>query len=391
MFTVREAALDTDMIILAAIFATVSTAITVAVLLLLKKRLFAAAGGKFKGKGSGRGNIDGREYEYLYHPGSKNRPSSFTVSIACGSPGSFKVAKETGTDRFFKNIGMAKEIRTHDPSFDDEYYVTTDYPVQGESYFQNASRREAVLRLFRAGFNHIEHDGEKMIARCSPMTLKGEFDEPFYASVVAPLAELAEDMTAFESPDAIAAESRWRTKRAIVFAIPGILYALGVPALVVGIIKYMPLDMLRMALDSLYYSLPLCFLMLAASFVLLKGRSRSHREFMIVAIIVLSGIPLAGAGARMFFNGFLDGSQPLTYNVEAVHKYVSRSDDSTSYHLLLSSWRLEGDTEKLSVSSDEYDRVIPGRTRIEVTTRAGRYGYEWVSSYDILDIMKAGI
>jgi hypothetical protein len=149
--------------------------------------------------------------------------------------------------------------------------------------------------------------------------------------------------------------------------------------------------MLRMALDSLYYSLPLCFVLLALAFVLLKGRSRSHREFIIVAMIVLSGIPLSGAGARMFFNGYLDISEPATYTVETVSKYVSRSDDSTSYHLLLSSWRSAGDTEKLSVSSSEFDSVVPGQTRVAVTTKAGRYGYEWVSSYRIVDVMKAGM
>jgi hypothetical protein len=301
------------------------------------------------------------------------------------------VAKETGTDRFFKNIGMAKEIRTHDPAFDGEYYVSTDFPDQGARYFQDAGRLEAVGQLFQAGFNHVEHDGERMVARCSPMTLKGGFDDAFYASVVAPLATLADDMTAFDSPVAVAAESRWRMKRILAFAIPGVLYALGVPALVLGTIKYMPLDSLKIALDSLYYSLPLCFLMLAMAFVLLKGRSRSHREFIIVAMIVFSGIPIAGAGASMFLNGYLDRSEPATYTVEAVHKYVSRSDDSTSYHVMLSSWRVEFDTEKLSITSEEFDRIIPGQTRIEVTTRAGRYGYEWVSSYEILDVMKAGM
>ena len=58
--------------------------------------------GFFQSRSTSTGTHEGTEYKYEYFPGSRNAPSYFKIEVACPSSGSFKIAKETGFDRFFR-------------------------------------------------------------------------------------------------------------------------------------------------------------------------------------------------------------------------------------------------------------------------------------------------
>ena len=111
---------------------------------------------------------------------------------------------------------------------------------------------------------------------------------------------------------------------------------------------------------------------------LLKGRSSSHRELIAVFFIALFAFPLAGFGYRGFLNGALDDGPAAVHQVIVLNKYYSKSKNSYTYYAVVNSWRKTESTEKLRISKSFYNYLNPGSSTITVTTKPGRFGFEWI-------------
>ena len=107
-----------------------------------------------------------------------------------------------------------------------------------------------------------------------------------------------------------------------------------------------------------------------------------NRELIIVVALALFALPLMGMGLEIFLNGYLDTSPASLHTVAVMNKQISKSEDSTSYYAILDSWREGHDTEKLSISSFEYSRLDIKRGQAKVTTKPGKFGFEWIVSVD---------
>jgi dipeptidyl aminopeptidase/acylaminoacyl peptidase len=142
--------------------------------------------------------------------------------------------------------------------------------------------------------------------------------------------------------------------------------------------KYKPLDQGKVFVDSLKFSLPLLVLFTWFSIRLLKGRSSSHREFIAVFFIALFAFPLAGFGYSGFLNGALDDSPPAVHQVIVLNKYYSRSKNNYTYYAVVNSWRKPESTEKLNISKSFYNYLQPGSSTITITTKPGKFGFEWI-------------
>lgn len=368
--------------ILVAMFVSVAVSTTlILVILRRKKQMQGRVSGLLQSGNSGTGTCEGTEYQYEYFPGGKNAPSYFRISVPCRSAGSFTVAKETGFDRLFARFGLSNEIRTGDAGFDDSFYITTNTVAFTKAFLSMREKRSAIRAIHDAGFNRIGHDGKVLMATCSPFRLDKEVDAALIEAIVSHLAILAQRIPAtpvFSS----AGESNWKLRRVIAFAIPCLLYMIGITAFILGMMKFQPLDIWTVVLDSLRIGIPALALFLWIAVMLLKGRSTSHREWIIVFAMALIAFPGAAAGCEILLNGYLDRSEASTHVVKVIGKYESRSDKGTSYHAVVESWR-QRNSEKLKISSHDYPRLTPNRSEIAVTTSPGEFGFEWLVGYQL--------
>ena len=326
------------------------------------------------------GTYNGTEYYQQYTPGGRNVPSSYKIKIDCPSSGSFRISRETGFDRFFKALGIAKEIQTGNKEFDNKFFIKTDAVNFTRMFFMSTDKSRAISDVFKYGFTQVEHDGKTMAAVFSPVRFKNPLDDTLIQEIVTRLTVLAQNIHEQSGESIHHVNQGWKVKRVVAFAIPGFLYIVGIPAFLFGLLNYAPLDKWTLFLSTLKYSVPsfLAFLILALK--LIKGRSTSHRELIIILAISIVSFPFAGMGLGTFLNGWLDKSDPTTHAARIMDKYTTSSKNGDNYYLVLESWREKKHSESVSVSSRDYARAKPNKSKMRVLTKPGYYDFEWIIS-----------
>jgi hypothetical protein len=328
---------------------------------------------------------EGIPYRFLYFPGSKNAPPNFLLAIDRPAGGGFKVVPETGFDRVAKKLGIAGEIQTGDESFDQDYYVLTDFPDFAATVLMDPGNRETVRGLFALGFNELNYDGKMLQVKWSPFTVLEDRDTAFINAGVALLSRLSERCFDVAMSMHLPGRSSPWFARVIPFVFPGTILAGGIAAGISGKIHYDPLDDGMILLDSLKYSLPLLLVYLALAVRVLSGRSSSHRILLGLLVLSLVAFPIGGAGLEVLANGAWDRSRTMSHQSLVMKKYSLRNKDSFQYYLLLESWRYQSDPEELSVSSELYEQVVAQETVVETITKPGRFGFEWLLAYRIVN------
>ncbi|MCP5047280.1 MAG: hypothetical protein GY940_08915 [bacterium] len=326
---------------------------------------------------SGEDTYEGITYSYKHFKGTDKAPPYFRITIPCTSSGSFKIQPETKFDRFFKKLGVCIEIETHDPTFDDAFYITTGkIPFTRDAMARSGNRR-SIQAMFGLGFNHLKHDGQSIILTWNRFPRRTQMERATMEKAVAQLGILAQklpNIQPYESPDS----SNWKIKRITAFALPIFLLISGLITLIIGFKTYTPLDKGQVFVNSLGFSLPLFVFFSWIALHLLKGRSSSHRQLIAVFFISLVAFPLAGVGYNAYLNGVLDNHPPSVYDAKVIHKYYTRSKSNYSYYAVVTSWRETEDTEKLRVSRRFYDSLRTNSSTITVTTKPGKFGYQWI-------------
>lgn len=330
------------------------------------------------------GEYEGTAYEVGYHAGGKNAPPRLVISIACESDGRFKITKESGLDRFFKRYGITSEVQTFDKDFDDAYFIQSETPDFVREFFQTSEKRRAVQEMFELLYTVVEHDGKTMRVICSPFLLQNKRSPDFITRAVSQLAELSKDVPLVPQTPTLDTGA-WKTKRGVAFAVPIVGLFAGGSLLILGMVRYPPLDGLSVFLDSLKLSLPLLLVFLWLAVKLVRGRSTSHHDLLAVGILAIVAFPLSGMGIGAFFNGWLDRSPSSPHTVLVLDKTISRSGKTTDYNLVLESWRPGRQTEKLEVSSQVHHRVVPNQTQVYIETKPGHFGFEWRVLYRVLE------
>ncbi|MFC2146436.1 hypothetical protein ACFLRT_03645 [Acidobacteriota bacterium] len=330
---------------------------------------------------SGEGTYDGTTYSYKHFRGTDKAPPYFSITIPCPSPGAFSITPETKFDRFFKKLGVCVEIDTHDPGFDDAFFINTNTIPFTRNFLEKSENRRGIQALFQLGFNYLKHDGQTLTITWRRFPRRTKMELETMEKAVAQLAEQGRSLakiTTFETPE----PSTWILKRLFSFAFPILLMLTGIAALIIAFSSYKPLDPGKVFVDSLKFSLPLLVLFTWFSIRLLKGRSSSHRELIAVFFIALFAFPLAGFGYRGFLNGVLDDSPPAVHQVIVLNKYRKRSKSKYSYYAVVNSWRKPESKEKLRVSKSFYNYLQPGSSTITITTKPGKFDFEWIVEFD---------
>jgi hypothetical protein len=337
-----------------------------------------ADGPEMVAKGAtGEGTYEGITYRYKHFRGTDKAPPYFRIMIPCTSSGAFSITPETKFDRFFKKLGVCVEIATHDPGFDDAFYINTNTIPFTRSFLEKSENRRSIQALFQLGFNYLKHDGQNLTITWRNFPRRTQMEVETMEKAVALLAEQGGSLakiTTYEMPE----PSTWKLKRLFAFAFPILLAVTGIAAMIIGLSKYKPLDQGKVFVDSLKFSLPLLVLFTWFSIRLLKGRSSSHRELIAVFFIALFAFPLAVFGYRSFLNGALDDGLPAVHQVIVLNKYYSKSKNNYTYYAIVNSWRKPESTEKLRISKSFYNYLQPGSSTITITTKPGKFGFEWV-------------
>ncbi len=330
----------------------------------------------------GEGIYEGSRYRFRRELGGKNNPPAFFVMVDSFSEGDFEIKKENAFDRFFKRVGITAEVQTGDPTFDNDFFIHTDTPEFAAAFFRDGRKAEAVRYINKAGFNLIKYDGKTMQAAWKPYRLPEPPDDAQIKETAGYLVTLASYLPAVRHTKMYGIPA-WKLKRIFVFAPVVAAYLLGMLFLVFGMVEYKPLDMWKFFFDSLNYSVPAFAAFAVFSVVMLKGRSGSHKELLVAVLLLLFAIPFAGIGSGIFFNGYLDESDPVRHAALVTHKYISSTKNGKNYHAVVESWRADSETEKIRVSFSEYRRITPQQTKIAVTSKAGRFGFEWIKEYNV--------
>lgn len=332
---------------------------------------------------NGTGKVDSVEYRYRYYPGSKNSPSSFRVEIDVPSDISFKVAREGGFDRLSKRLGISAEVQTGDQDFDDNFYITTDDNEFIQAFFGSSEKRQVVRDIFSAGFNRVEHNGKTMVAVCSPFKMDKEVDQSQLTNLASDLIRLGRQMPQIsQSPAWMNQSSAWKTSRTVVFSVTFLFFFISIAALVISISKYSPFDKLAVFLDSLKWSIPAFIVYAGLAVFLLKGRSSSHRELLVIISIAIIGLIIGGWGGEMALNGYLDKSETAHHRVRVLSKSKSTSKNGTTYYAHVESWRRPG-TEKIKIRHADYRAIREKQTELALDTKSGKFGFEWLEKYSL--------
>ena len=250
-------------IIIIGIVIIILVTVTLAVIKVIKRRRQQQAGfsdgPEMVTKGAtGEGTYEGTTYSYKHFRGSDKAPPYFSIMIPCTSSGAFNITPETKFDRFFKKLGVCVEIDTHDPGFDDAFYINTNTIPFTRSFLEKSENRRGILALFQLGFNYLKHDGQNLTITWRRFPRRTQMEMETMEKAVALLAEQGSSLakiTSYKTQE----PSTWKQKRLFAFAIPILLLVTGIAAMIIGLSKYKPLDQGKVFVDSLKFSLPLLF------------------------------------------------------------------------------------------------------------------------------------
>ena len=323
---------------------------------------------------------EGLEYEEFYSapiPGKKNspdQPSCLRIRVRAGVPVSLLLNSENWYDRLSKRMGIARELRTGDAEFDARVYVRTSATHYAASFFETARRREAVLSLLGMGFQSVAFEGGLVTVSWTGFNPETS-DRGLAAVTVGHLRALTTDLPA-AADFPLPTFDHGRSMQLMLLVIGG-LFA----ATITLNPKYPPIQKADAIFAGLMLSLALlpAFGWLAA--MLLRGRSNSHDQWRVVMLWALGMIPAGCIGSVVGLNGALDHRQPAIRTATIFHKEISRGKKGETYRTFTLK---DLAVESLSASSEEFDAVVPGKSKVELTIGQGRLGIPWLRSHRVL-------
>jgi hypothetical protein len=328
----------------------------------------------------------GLNFCYEKYSGSRNSPPSFSVSVECrGTGGEFGISGEGGFERFFKNVGLTREIQTQEEAFNSRFYIASDTPQFVHDYFVSAEKREAVTRLFDQKASTVTHDNHRLtvIWKGNSSHADGVAGMRSAIEALAVLAKdipLCHDVVSPAGPDG----GGYSFKRVLMSSLATASAVAGFVSVIWASASYPVFDVWKLFLFALKFSLPALAVFLYFAVTTLAGNSRSHRDILLAGFLALAGFLMLGCGISGLYNGMQDASAPAGHTTLIVDKRIHRSKNSRTYKLTVQSWRPGNAYEYLSTSRSVYQNVVPGKQKAVVYTRPGKLGFEWFVSYRLL-------
>lgn len=327
----------------------------------------------------------GMNCRYEKYDGSKNSPPSFSIFVECGGTGGgFEVWQESAWERFFKNIGMTREIQTGDDAFDRRFYIDSNTPEFARECFASGERREAVRRLLDMKAEKITYQGKTLSIEWTGSSAHAD-GIAHLKEAIESLTLLAKDLPLYhESTSSVMISENRPSYRVAVIIVAGASLALGFFSWIWNCSAYPLFNPWGLFVWTLKFSIPALVIFLFYAARTLSGNSRSHRDFLLAASLALSGFLFLGYGVAGLYNGMSDTADPAQHISLVLNKEVHTHKNSRSYHLYVQSWQSGQVVEDLTVNSTVYQRVVPRKDRVLVRTKPGKLGFEWLVSSKVL-------
>jgi len=374
------------------------------------------------------GHTEGEKH-FIFHKGHtleliyKKHPEAPVVCIPSGFSGDFYITKNTSGNPdsidfpimlFMIDAIMGKKIKTGDREFDGKFDVIGSVKIRPfiETYFSDEQKKNAVEEIFKYGAYEIQFKDQTICA-----TPFKDINPEFIKAVLEPLLVLTNDIPVVpEETLKLSPEAKLRLS---IGSFPFILIIIGFISYIGGYWKYYLLSpevFHQIVLRYIYVVMGLYFIfhimiMLKpfspgewgigsiftkkggahSKYVPLKSnkqssRSISFRKFFFVfrivfaAILIYVSFTYAGRNLARLLNGMLDKGEQTEHTVEDIYKFQNKKNLS---YIRFPSWRNPGTKEQLHIGSSEYKAIVPGKTKMIITTKPGAFGFEWIVSKKI--------
>jgi hypothetical protein len=373
------------------------TLITLALIIIIavrydkKKRqqvLGQLADGKNQVKNNkGTGTVNGIEYWFEYFSGSKNQPSYFQIGLSLSPrtsiPVSFSVKKETAFDRFFMKHGITQEIQTGDSAFDEQFFIKTSFPDFVSLLFSKPVVRNSIQSVYHAGFNELQFRKHQLVAKHTPVKKDFAANEQKIEEIAIHLDGIAKAIIA-EKNHPIPDIKQININQFVIFGLTAISLIFSIIFLIIGMKTYHPFEGGAMFASSLPYGIISFLIFSYFALLVLRGRSTSHYELIGVWATSVISFILLSFGLFAMLNGKLDIARSRNIETVILRKYYTKNKSNYTYYTIVESWRDGKREERIRVSSYQYKNIIPNETGMLIETKPGRFGYEWLVRYELL-------
>ena len=334
--------------------------------------------------GTRRGGVvtfvrDDREFRFETFAGSRYRPPSIELRTDSAPGTRWSIVPPAGVLGIGGGLGRGERVTTGDPEFDGAARLYSPTPLRAATFFAAPDRRKAVAALLGQNATALGQDDVEVSVRWS----NRKPDRSVAAVLVPAAVELGRLAEGTPSSEAKARVRRLVVaQRAAFAAFVALALATGVLA---GLARddFQVLDWERLALDSLWYGVPLAVglaVLAWRSGMMEVGPLRLRGLGGVVGVLVL--VPYLVLELAVVANGWLDGGPPTAHDVRVLH--VELTNGRHPDHVVgVVSWRGHGE-ERFIVTREFFQQVRPGRP-VRVVTKPGRLGYEWIAHYALLD------
>ena len=334
----------------------------------------------------GSGTLGDQAYSWNASGSGQKKNPFWVLYLPCSCDLRFTLRRQTGFDRLGIRLGLTRATDTHAPDFDQRYFLNTPHIRSASALFARSAIRSAATSLLERGFTHLLLNRKGLHLKWAPYKPGqrpiSEEEIPDLATSLQTILKACTQTPLYEE-DHFAARS-WKRRLFTLYSTGGLGLVAGLASLISGLDLFPPLDPGRMFLSGLPWSLGATAVWSWFLFTCLKGYTGAHGHALGLASLGLASAILLGQGSMLWLNGHMDTSPPQTHQVLVVHKKITRSKNSRTYHVYCSSWRSPGSQEHLEVPRDFYMYARPRTDSLELVTRRGHLGFEWMVSYRLL-------
>lgn len=333
-------------------------------------------GGKINRKGEGVFTVDGQTVAMQYFSGEGGPWFKISASGTFGSQ--LMIRPETSRDKFYKKIGLNKEVQVSDTEIDKGLFFECDTPEFTKQLFLSPQVKPLVSKIL-SYFNSIEITHDKCAFKRFPCEKLNKINNDIIMDSARKLLNFVSFIPRSISsyhPEALSFKA-WRA----------ILYFIGYGILICGgicvfwaNISFRVIDDMRLWLLSIPIDFALFVIILYLAFQKIKGFSTSSKVLIHFIFSFGIGIVLLGRYGFAVANGILDKTPPQKFEQALIDKYTTTGENSTTYHAVVAPWHSASRSWGFTVSQAEYGRIQVGKTYYMIVTKSGRFGFEWVLS-----------
>jgi len=301
-----------------------------------------------------------------------------------------------------KELGILEEnfglVNTGHPDFDEHFAVICNDQMFGVQFFQNLEIINLLQNLLNQWVKSIELNG-KVLRTC--ISIKTKADPSLLTNHIAYLIKLKKTLETELS------QVQTLVTKVSVFPVY-LLYAIPICLCILELVAniwmehtkgvdFSPLVYPKLIAVALFLWGPLALFYLFVAYKITRRYSGSYIKFTIASCLLPFWFFFSSLLIQSI-NGFFDKSPPR----REIYAVIGQSPGKSSYTLVLSR---PGEKEKegrlnrflrlidpvsfrLRVKQEEYLRVRPNKTMVEIKVREGLLGIKWVESYTIFEISK---